>query len=265
MPLVNQHPIGSHDFAGAARKFPGSHLGKNSDWLTMFCQLPVFLHAPLMKLALQLTAAGLSTLFLASCGSSGLASSSGNPTGPFDSRGNYIEDWADNPSKWKKGSASPSKPGESLVMTAANDEPPANSVPLPTASNTPDVGDIGSAPVVVASRKSSSSSTSGSGSNSKPVAATKPKPRVTANNDDDERPRSKTASAAKAKPKAKTATASKTPPKKKTVTTRYTIKKGDTLSGIASRFGTTVGALKSANGISGSVIQPGKSLVVSKR
>jgi LysM repeat protein len=235
-----------------------------------------------MKLALQITAAGLSTLFLASCGSTGTASSSRGATGPFDSRGNYVEDWADSPSKWKKGSAAPSKPGEALVMTSPSDEPPPNSVPIPTAGNTRTVADIGSAPVVVASRKKSVEESPPSSSRGKTVAsaAAKPKSRAAEREEEEERPKSKTSSstAAASKPKAKSETAAKTsktsktsktakatPPPKKSVTTRYTVKKGDTLSGIASRFGTSVGALKSANGISGSVIQPGKSLVVSKR
>lgn len=206
-----------------------------------------------MKLALQFTAAGLSILALASCGSSGMASNSGpSGTGPFDSRGNYVEDWADNPSKWKRNSASPAKPGEALVMTTITDEPPPNSVPLPTAADTPEPGDIGSAPVIVRNTQTRSSA-------SKPVSA----PRTTS--------RTSTASSsnaarsttqAKAKPKA---TASKTPAKKKVTTTRYTIKRGDTLSSIASRHGTTVSALRSANGITGSVIHPGKTLVISKR
>jgi LysM repeat protein len=42
----------------------------------------------------------------------------------------------------------------------------------------------------------------------------------------------------------------------------YTVKRGDTLSGIAKRFGLSVTRLKSLNAIHGSVIQPGKKLRV---
>lgn len=204
----------------------------------------------LMKLALQFTAAGLSILALASCGSSGMASNGGpSGTGPFDSRGNYVEDWADNPSKWKRNSASPAKPGEALVMTSITDEPPPNSVPLPTAADTPEPGDIGSAPVIVRNTQARSSA-------SKPVSAPRTTSRTSSSN------AARSTAQAKAKPKA---TAAKTPVKKKVTTTRYTIKRGDTLSSIASRHGTTVSALRSANGISGSTIHPGKTLVISKR
>jgi len=40
----------------------------------------------------------------------------------------------------------------------------------------------------------------------------------------------------------------------------YTVKRGDTLSGIASRHRTTVAALRRANGISGDLIRPGQVL-----
>ena len=192
-----------------------------------------------MKLALLFTAATLPVLFLASCGTNSVAGARNPAThpsglGPFDSRGNYIEDWADSPSKWKKGS--PSKPGDALM--AVNDEPPADSIPLPTAENTPQPGNIGSVPVVAIRQTPTKtvSSTKPSSSSSASVAA-KPKPKTTAST----------------KPKAK-----------KPTTVRYTIKKGDTLSAIASRNKTTVTALQRANGIKGSLIQPGKTLVIPK-
>jgi LysM repeat protein len=43
------------------------------------------------------------------------------------------------------------------------------------------------------------------------------------------------------------------------------VKKGDTLSGIASRHGTSVSAIKSANRISGTLIRDGQKLVIPKR
>jgi len=189
-----------------------------------------------MKLALLFTAATLPVLFLASCGTNGGVAGGANPgnhpsnTGPFDSRGNYIEDWADSPSKWKKNSTPSSKPGDALM--AVNDEPPADSIPLPTAANTPQPGNIGSTPVVV-TRPTPTKTVS----SSKPAIAAKPKPKPTV----------------AAKPKAK-----------KPATVRYTVKKGDTLSAIANRNKTTVTAIQRANGIKGSLIQPGKALVIPK-
>src|SRR5687768_11137961 len=159
-----------------------------------------------MKLALLFTAATLPVLFLASCGTNGVAGGP-NPgshpsgTGPFDSRGNYVEDWADTPSKWKKNSAPPSKPGEGLM--AGNDDPPTNSAPLPPPAKTPQPGNISSSPVVV-SRPTPTNTVS----SSKPAVAAKPKPKATVSS----------------KPKAK-----------KPASVRYTVKRGDTLSAIASR------------------------------
>jgi nucleoid-associated protein YgaU len=43
----------------------------------------------------------------------------------------------------------------------------------------------------------------------------------------------------------------------------YSVKKGDTLSGIAKRFGLTVSRLKSLNGLRSSAIRPGQKLRVS--
>jgi len=192
-----------------------------------------------MKLALQLSAAGLTAMLLSSCGNTGKTAGN-NPggTGPFDSRGNYIEDWADSPSKWKRGGGGvPSKPGESLVI---NDEPPANSVPIPTVENTPQPGPIRTTTVV---------------SNPTPITTVRKTTTTTAPS----KPKPTVSNAPKPKPKPVVVK-----PKKKPATARYTIKKGDTLSAIASRNGTSVAALQRANGIKGSLIQPGKSLVIPK-
>ncbi len=193
-----------------------------------------------MKLALQMSAAGFTAILLSSCGNTGKTAGN-NPygTGPFDSRGNYVEEWADSPSKWKRsGGGSSPKPGQSLVI---NDEPPANSVPIPTVENTPQPGNIGTTTVV--SRPTEITTIRKTTTTPPP---TRPKPTVTTT----------------AKPKPKPVVVKPKP--KKPVAVRYTIKKGDTLSGIASRNGTSVAALQRANGIKGSLIQPGKSLVIPK-
>jgi len=49
---------------------------------------------------------------------------------------------------------------------------------------------------------------------------------------------------------------------KKSTGSKYTVVKGDTLSGIARRKGTTVAKLKSANGLSGDLIRLGQSLKI---
>lgn len=148
-------------------------------------------------------------------------------TGPFDSQGRYREEWADDPTKWRKPSNRNQVPDD-LPVIASNDQPPANANPLApqgTARPSP-------APVMNRPRETVQNTT--------PVLV-KPKPVVTA------KPKPKPV--VKAKPK----------------TVRYVVKKGDTLSAIASRTGSSVSAIQKANGISGSLIHPGKSLVIPKR
>jgi len=155
-----------------------------------------------MKPLIWLPLSCAAILIFNSCANQG--SSAGNDplgTGPFDANGNYREDWADDPTKWRRP-GSRQTPANDLPTVAAKDLPPANASPLPPAgSSTP-----------------------------KPVAA-KPKPK----------------------------------PKPKPTSITYTVKKGDTLSGIASRYGSSVTKIRSANGISGSLIRPGQKLKVPKR
>lgn len=188
-----------------------------------------------MKVVFWAAGSLAATLSVTSCGNSGSlagGSSGSHPynTGPFDSRGNYVEAWADTPSKWNRAPAKPERTSSPLLakrekqetppVIAAVDQPPANSVPLATSS---------SVTTVVATRAPASRPT--------PPPAAKPKPQV----------------AAKPKPKPK-------PSKPSPV--RYTIRKGDTLYAIASRHKTSVTAIQRANGIRGSLIQPGKVLVI---
>ncbi len=166
----------------------------------------------------------LCAAILAFSGCANQNSLSGNDplgTGPFDSRGNYREDWADDPTKWRKPGSRQTASADDLPVVAANERPPADSTPL--------------APARTSSPKPSTAST----------AVVKPAPVTVA-----------------AKPKPKPVAAK---PKPKPTVTRHVVKKGDTLSGIASRYGSSVGAIQRANGISGSLIFPGKSLVIPKR
>ncbi len=157
-------------------------------------------------------------------------STASNPsgTGPFDSRGNYIEAWADSPSKWKSGSRQ--------VVDATPDTTPAADIPvLPP-------------PVLAANTTSKPSSTTTvvykkPPVKSSPTASTKPKPKPVV-----VKPKTKPKAVAKAKPKS----------------TRHTVRSGDSLYAIAKRYGTTVGAVQRANGIKGSMIRPGQSLVIPK-
>ncbi|MFD2256277.1 LysM peptidoglycan-binding domain-containing protein [Luteolibacter algae] len=139
------------------------------------------------------------------CGSKSAPSASA-VTGPFDSRGNYIEDWVDQPEKWYKpptpGSNQKSKP---TAIAKKETTPP---------------------PVVLATREVERPPAT--------VSAPKPTPKPT--------------------PK----------PKPKPVVVRHTVRKGDTLSGLARRYGTSISKIKSANRISGTVIRLGQTLTIPK-
>ncbi len=171
---------------------------------------------------LSVPAAFLSVALTACVNSGGFRSTSNNPTGtgPFDSRGNYVEAWADNPSKWRQGS--------NQVVEAVPDRPAAQVPVSPTA--------------VASNTTSRPATTSTTVIHKKP--ATRPTPSVASNT---------------VKPKT---TAKKPVVKAKPKTTRHTVRSGDNLYNIAKRYGTTVGAIQKANGLKGSVIHPGKSLVI---
>jgi LysM repeat protein len=193
------------------------------EWRRMIDQATM---KPLIWLPLSCAA----VLLFNSCANKG--STAGNDplgTGPFDAQGNYREDWADDPSKWRKPGSRHQAATDDLPTVAANDVP-ANANPLPPA---------GSSSLPKPSSKKPSSS--------KPSAASE----VTSS-----RPKQvKSKSLASSKPKSKP----------KPTSTTYTVKSGDTLSGIAGRYGTTVAKLRSANGISGSMIHPGQKIKVPKR
>ena len=58
--------------------------------------------------------------------------------GPFDSRGNYVEAWADNPSKWRRAFSKDSPtPGDDAALLAANDCPPSDVSHISTATSGP--------------------------------------------------------------------------------------------------------------------------------
>jgi LysM repeat protein len=182
-----------------------------------------------MKTVWTLLATGVFALTLPNCANSGGGGQSG--TGPFDSRGNYVEAWADNPSKWKKTPGAPSpheQKTDELPEIATNEQPPSNAVPIASG------GAPKPAPVISTTEIKTKPKTTGSTSS---TASTKPKPKPIV----------------KAKPK----------PKAKAV--KYVVKSGDSLSAIASRTGSSVSAIQSANGISGTMIRPGQSLTIPKK
>jgi LysM repeat protein len=195
----------------------------------MFCQNRSIRHALAMKTVWTLLVTGISALTLSNCANSGGGGQSG--TGPFDSRGNYVEAWADNPSKWKKTPGAPSpheQRSDELPEIASNEQPPSNAVPI----------------------------VSGGGSKPAPVISTTEvtqRPKATSNS----------SSTANSKPKPKVVVKAKPKPKPKAV--KYVVKSGDSLSAIASRTGSSVSAIQKANGISGTLIRPGQSLTIPKK
>lgn len=196
-----------------------------------------------MKPVLWIPACCALALALSSCGNSRSGGTQQAGTGPFDRNGRYVEEWADNPSKWRKPGNSPSPhelKSDEVPQIAKNEQPPQDANPLaPSTPSRP-------APVIA-----------------KTEVATKSKPTV----------KETTPTVVKTKPtiKEKEPVVAKAKPKPKPVekakpkSTRYVVKSGDSLSAIASRTGSSVSAIKSANGISGTLIRPGQSLTIPKK
>lgn len=190
-----------------------------------------------MKLLVHLTGACAIAVLLTNCGSSGTGAQVPG-TGPFDSRGNYVEAWADNPAKWRKpgGSTPSTSASDAVPEIAKNEQPPMNSVPL--AANTSSATTSKPVPIIKVDTLT-------------PVAA-KPRPKPSASSE------------VVSKPKSKPKVVSKPKVKPKPAPKRYVVKAGDSLSAIASRNGTSVSALQRANGVKGTLIRPGQSLVIPK-
>jgi LysM repeat protein len=171
-------------------------------------------------------------LFFSSC-SNNDPSLANDPlgTGPFDARGNYREEWANDPTKWRKPSNRNQVPDTDLPVIARNEQPPANANPLGSPGSSRSTKPTSSPAIARVEQKPRETVRS----SPKPVTV-KPKPKPVV---------------VKAKPKPKT--------------TRYVVKKGDSLSTIASRNGSSVSAIQRANGISGTLIRPGQSLVIPTR
>jgi len=186
-----------------------------------------------MKFSLLPILPGTLALFLSACSNNSGIASGDHPTGtgPFDSAGNYREEWADDPSKWRRPGRAASSESDDAPVIAKNEQPPADSMPLASSTSArtkPETDAIKSIPEKTTK-----------------VAVSKPQESRQTNKS------SESANKPKAKPKA--------------TSTRYTVKKGDTLSAIASRNRTTVSAIKSANGISGTMIRDGQKLIIPKR
>jgi LysM repeat protein len=216
-PALSHAPDPSNETHGAR-----SNLRLSS---THDCQNPQSIHDVLMKLAVRPILSAIFAGALSSCFNNPpppvVGANFEGGVGPFDSRGNYVEAWADDPSKWRRPSAHPPRSVQNTPPeTQTTSRPAVMSTPPPTAQNT--------------SRPTAQNT-------SRPTAQTTSRPTVQS-------------------------TPPPTRPKVKTPeTTRYTVKKGDTLSGIASRFHTSASSIAKANRISGSMIRPGQRLTIPGR
>ena len=196
-----------------------------------------------------LPAAALVVAFPACTNTGGSTASNPGGTGPFDSRGNYVEAWADSPTKWKAGSqqladAEPEQPAATDIPVLPPAILAANETPKPISTTT-----------TVVYKKTPTRTSAGSSSSSTASNSTKPKAKTTSSSSKPVVVKPKTTPkpkvVAKAKPKAK-------------ASTRHTVRSGDNLYSIAKRYGTTVGALQKANGVKGAMIKPGQTLAIPK-
>ena len=201
-------------------------------------------------------------LFLNSCANNGggiAGTSNPSGTGPFDSRGNYVEAWADNPSAWRKGNntqvaeAEPDRAAATDIPVSPEfvkvEEVPSNAVPYQQGATTTTVVYKKPTPSAVtrsAPERTVAKNTSKPSSTTK--STTRPKP-------------SSTVAKSTTKPKAsvkKELVKSKAKPK----SSSHTVKSGDNLFNIAKRYGTSVSAIQKANGVKGATIRPGQSLKI---
>ena len=194
--------------------------------------------------------------------------------GPFDSRGNYVEELADSPSRWGRAAKSPPPvPQNEQALLAGNDNPPANLTPLSSggssrkpSSGTADLAVAGPPPVVKRSSETVKPSTTKPKPADAPVrTVSKPKPDPTVVK---ATPKTKSKPGpvvvkATSKPKTKSKTVASKP--RPSSSTRVVVKKGDTLYALALRHNTSVSAIQKANGIKGSNLTIGKSLTIPRK
>lgn len=210
--------------------------------------------------------AALVSVILCSCKSTGGGGGTGGGgpagVGPFDARGNYVEAWADSPSKWRKGAteiadASPDREASSTIPYLPEPAPPtlaANERPKPVSTTTTRVyknpdGSIRKTASKTTSSGSGSRTASNSSSGKSKSSSSKPvvvKPKTT--------------------PKKEVASSKSKSSKSKSSSSSYTVKKGDNINSIAKRYGTTASAVQKANGLksTNAIIKPGQSLKIPK-
>ena len=98
-----------------------------------------------MKSALAMIPAAAVVLFSVSCNQLRYGGDHPIGTGPFDSSGNYVEAWADNPAKWRGGdrkptperTTTPSRPTQTASTTPRQTQPTQTAASRPAATPQP--------------------------------------------------------------------------------------------------------------------------------
>jgi LysM repeat protein len=112
-----------------------------------------------MKHLLWLPIFAFGSLLFTGCSSTGSSPGPSADSGPFDEHGNYRDDWADDPTKWRRPGGT--KPASQVVK---NDQPPANAMPIVKSTPPPP-------------RSTATTSTTEPKPKPRPTVASKPKPK----------------------------------------------------------------------------------------
>lgn len=170
---------------------------------------------------------------------------------PFDEQGNYLADVVSGKKKGRKNKPiDPPKPSTDLyerppepTVTAASTS--SRNYEIPPASNP-------YAPVY-------SSGSTAPTAYQPPAASVNSKPKTASSSASKPTPKPRPQTTAKAKP------TPKPKPKPKSSTLSYTVKRGDTLYGLANRYGTSVAAIKKASGISSDLLRDGRTIKIPRK
>ncbi len=171
---------------------------------------------------------------------------------PFDEKGNYLADVVSGKRKGGKNKKiDPPKP-----EPTGYDKPPEPAIaaaPTPSPNYETPPANVAYAPVY------SSGSTTATAYRPEPAATSATRPKSTSSASPAAKPKPKTV--AKATPKAKP----KPKPKPQPATLSYTVKRGDTLYGLANRYGTSVAAIKRASGLSSDLLRDGRTIKIPRK
>ncbi|MGJ8655112.1 MAG: LysM peptidoglycan-binding domain-containing protein [Akkermansiaceae bacterium] len=175
--------------------------------------------------------------------------------GPFDSNGNYVENWADDAPKRKYVAAKPSK-STTKKSTASTSS---------TSNNKSSSSFFGSSPKAAPTPSPSSTPKPSSVASYKPVAPTQTyTPSRTTTPTPSKPTYTPKKTTVKATPKPSKPTPKKITPKSKPPII-HTVVKGDTLYGLARKYGASISDIQTANRLSGTSISLGKRLIIPRK